>query len=160
MSSSKSAKLYYDVDPKTWLFQDPVKNKKQGVNVYINLPKGGNPIFQLEECTAPFGPQKPEGESFRLNLELNVSSPRMRQFALDLDDFMIKHVTQNSELIFKKKLTEDFVREALRTLMSKPEDDKYDPLLRIKLNTETNTAANRTRRQISRNGCYFLRRPT
>lgn len=131
-----SVRTYDAVDISKWVYQEPRKNPKNGLNVYVNEGPNtrDNPRFQLERCRAPFGIQDGMEEGSRKNLELAVSQPNLVAFATRVHDQNLDWVTSQCPKLFKKEMERSTVAELMRHPISQPSNEAYDPLMRIKIN--------------------------
>jgi len=123
----------------TIVFKPPVKNSRGGQTVYIDTSANNrsNPHFSLEKCMAPFGLNLTDhtGEVVvgRKNLELELSSPELLAWLRAFDERVIDHASKNSELLFKRKLSADTLRERYMPAVREDAEGKYAPKLRIKI---------------------------
>jgi hypothetical protein len=132
-----SATPYNTANTAEWVYQEPRKNPKNGLNVYVQESTrcARNPRVQLEKCRAPFGVQDGMEESSRKNLELAVVSEEMKPWAVDRDEQNIGWITANCPALFKKEMKRNTVEALYRTLLTPPSNAAYSPLMRIKINS-------------------------
>ena len=97
-----------------------------------------SPILYSPEdpLTAPFGFSSWE-ESSRKNLELRCTKG-VEDYFTQFDEWVRAYLVQNSERLFKKKLTAEQVAESYKSPLHKKGD--YPALLRTKVNTSGNNA--------------------
>lgn len=120
-----------------WVYQEPRKNPKNGLNVYLNSSStnNSNPKIQLAKGRAPFGIQDGMEANARKNLEVNVESDELFKFLENVNNQNIDWVTSNCPKLFKRELDRGVVATLYRSLMSMPTNPSYKPLLRIKINS-------------------------
>lgn len=138
------AKEYSKVDMTRFVYKAPQKNKKGGMNAYIDesSESPSNPKVQFPKCRCPFGisDKKADASEYaRRNLELSADDEGMLKWIQQFDEQNVAVAAKNSEAWFRKKLS----AEALSTTLyrhcaqaSQKDPDKYAPLVRVKV-TET-----------------------
>jgi len=120
-----------------WVYQEPKKNPKNGLNVYLNSSAAdtSNPRIQLAKGRAPFGLQDGMEATARKNLEVNVECEDLTAFLENINMQNIDWITENCPKLFKRELERSVVSTLYRSLMAMPTNPSYKPLLRIKINT-------------------------
>ena len=96
--------------------------------------KSGPVVFiGKKACEAPFGATNFDRDvtAVRQNLELRLSSEQEDYFS-EFDAWAVENLSSHSERLFKKQLTVAQIKESYHSPVKKKE--KYDPLLRTKLN--------------------------
>ena len=97
---------------------------------------GDGPVFFLasKACEAPFGANTFDGDTtaVRQTMELRATKELVEYFA-DFDAWAVGYLAANSERLFKKQLTEAQIKDQYHSPLKHSE--KYDPLLRTKVNT-------------------------
>ena len=85
-------------------------------------------------CEAPFGVNNFDGDTtaVRQNLELRATKDLVEYFAI-FDAWAVEYLSANSERLFKKQLTEAHIKDQYHSPLK--HNEKYDPLLRTKVNT-------------------------
>jgi hypothetical protein len=68
----------------------------------------------------------------RPSLELDVSSPDVKDWGERVDRVVVKYIAENSEKLMKRKMSEDFVSQIFRGVIP-PARTEYNPLLRTKI---------------------------
>ena len=136
MAAAPAVIRYYETNPQGWVFQEPRKNPKNGLNVYIQESKNSRatPRFELERCRVPFGVQNGMEETSRKNVELAVGNPRLLDWCRAVHAVIVDYATTNSLILFKKQMSRELVSETCRSLISTPSKETYEPLLRVKIN--------------------------
>ncbi len=136
---SDDTKTYKEIDVSSFHYQEPRRNSNGGMNLYINENENSktSPIFQLEQMVAKFGTNAPQegSQSTRRNMECAVTSKELLEFIRRLDEQNIQEVAKNSQLYFKKEMSQEVLAQTLYRWSAAPHE-KYDPLLRIKIATE------------------------
>lgn len=123
-----------------WKFQEPRKNPKNGLNVYVSTSNtdASNPKIQLTRMRAPFGIQDGMEVTARKNLELSVDADELLPFLEAVNSRCRDWVISNSSKLFKR-VDAAMAGAMFRPLASMPENPNYKPLLRVKINTSTST---------------------
>ena len=96
--------------------------------------KTGPVVFiGTKACEAPFGATNFDRDvtAVRQNLELRLS-PEQEKYFSDFDAWAVEYLSSHSERLFKKQLTVAQIKETYHSCVKQKE--KYDPLLRTKLN--------------------------
>lgn len=134
---SQSVNSFTDAPIAEWVYQEPRKNPKNGLNVYLNAgaTNTSNPKIQLAKGRAPFGIQDGMEATARKNLEVNVDSEELFEFLERLNNQNIDWITTNCPKLFKRELERSVVSTLYRSLMTMPTNPSYKPLLRIKINS-------------------------
>ena len=136
---SNAALQYSEVDIGTWKYKEPTKNKRGGMNAYIDAPNGRSPQFQLgEKMRVPFGIRDSGldgsgADNPRKNMELSVDDPALQAFFEAVDDKNIEVASDNSESWFKKKLDKEQLSDALYRHSLSQTDERFAPLVRLKV---------------------------
>lgn len=133
-----------------WIYQQPKKNKNGGlsVNLQASSSQSSSPRVQLggvgagDRLRCPFGVQDGLEPSSRKNLEIAVSLDSLRQWALSIDEQNLQWIVDNSLSLFKKEMKRATVEALYRTLLTVPTNAAYDPLLRLKINSDGAQATN------------------
>ena len=135
---------YLSEESSSWTYQQPRKNKNGGMSV--NLQKSPTtmaaPRVQLERLRCPFGVQDGLEASSRKNLEIAISLEPLREWARALDAQNITWIVDNSMTLFKKEMKQATVEALYRPLLTTPSNAAYDPLLRLKINSDGLQATN------------------
>ena len=134
---SQSVNSFTDAPIEDWVYQEPRKNPKNGLNVYLNCSASNtsNPKIQLAKGRAPFGIQDGMEATARKNLEVSVDNADLLAFLERINNQNIDWITSNSPKLFKRELERSVVATLYRSLMSLPSNPNYKPLLRIKINS-------------------------
>lgn len=132
-----SCLIFSDVSTNSWIYQEPRKNPKNGINVYLqeSANVARNPRIQLEKSRTPFGVQDGLEESSRKNIELAVTSDALKQWATNLDHQNVTWITDNCPSLFKKEMNRSTVEALYRPLLTPPTNVAYSPLMRLKINS-------------------------
>jgi hypothetical protein len=136
---------YNDSSFNGWVYQEPRKNPKNGMNVYIKegVHAGAtNPRMQMDRSSCPFGVQDGMEEGARKNLELSVSSEGMRAWATALDNHNTDWITANCPALFKKEMPRSTVETLYRPVLTPASNPSYCPLIRVKINSGGRAATN------------------
>lgn len=136
---------YNESDFSGWVYQEPRKNPKNGMNVYIKdgVHAGAtNPRMQMDRSSCPFGVQDGMEEGARKNLELSVSSESMREWATALDNYNTDWITANCPALFKKEMSRATVETLYRPVLTPASNPSYCPLIRLKINSGGRAATN------------------
>lgn len=140
MSGRKKAVLMKDVSMGEWVYKNPVKNSRNGLNLFIDASKTNQSSVrvQLPKCRCPFGIDQKKadaGEYSRRNLELSADDEEMQAFLAAFDKQNIAKAAENSEAWFRKKLSAESLNELYRQALqvSTKDPDKYAPLCRVKI---------------------------
>ena len=98
------------------------------------LTVDGKPfVYQPQtRVICPFGITSWEEDVARKNLEVRCT-PELESFFSALDEWAVTYISQNSNRLLKKQLSEQTIRENYRSPLSKKAD--YPALLRTKVNT-------------------------
>ena len=139
-----SCPSYTAVSPSQWVYQQPKKNKNGGlsVNLQTSPTHSSSPRVQLDRLRCPFGVQDGLEASSRKNLEVAVSMESLKAWAATIDEQNIQWIVGNSQALFKKEMKRATVDALYRTLLSTPSNSAYDPLLRLKINSDGAQATN------------------
>jgi hypothetical protein len=124
-----------------WVYQQPRKNPKNGLNVYINesAQSSNNPRIQLARGRVPFGIQDGQDPTAaRKNLEMDVDDDEFADFLARVDSQNVDWITENSLSLFRREMDRGVVATVHRSLASVPTNPAYKPLLRIKVKTTGN----------------------
>ena len=119
-----------------WQLADVVVTPKGGkqcpLQTSAKAPIILSPPFTL---TTPFGPSVYEGNPnvARLNLDFRCN-PELEEWCKKFDQWAVNYIATNSEKLFGKKMTTAQVKDSLRPLAVKRNED-YPALLRTKLQT-------------------------
>ena len=132
---------YSKVDISQFVYKSPQKNKKGGMNAYVDSSKDdpSNPKVQFPKCRCPFGlsdKKADAGEYARRNLELSADDQGMLEWIQKFDTQNIEVAAKNSETWFRKKLSFDALSTTLYrhcAQASQKDPDKYAPLVRVKV---------------------------
>ncbi len=119
----------------TYQLADVHINATRGAESAILTCKTGQVVFVASKaCEAPFGATNFDRDvtAVRQNLELRGTKEQEAYF-LEFDLWAVEYLSANSERLFKKQLTVAQVKETYHSPV-KP-SEKYDPLLRTKINT-------------------------
>ena len=153
MASGSTYPMYYEIDKKQWIRQDPKKNRNNnGLSVYFreSASSPNAPKFQLERCRTPWGLQDPSESKFqndrdpnstRMTLTLSISSDRMKKWGEEVDEDNILWITENCPRIFNREIERSTVEQALYNGTIKPaKKEGFNPLMKIKVNSSGNNA--------------------
>ncbi len=124
----------------TFQLADVHINANKGAKSAILTCKTGQVVFVASKaCEAPFGTTNFDRDvtAVRQNLELRVTKEQEAYF-VEFDAWAAGYLSANSDRLFKKQRTVAQVKEIYHSPV-KP-SEKYDPLLRTKLNTSGNWA--------------------
>ncbi len=119
----------------TYQLADVHINATRGAKSAILTCKNGPVVFVASKaCEAPFGATNFDRDvtAVRQNLELRVAKEKEAYF-VEFDAWAVAYLSANSERLFKKQLTLAQIEEQYHSPAKHSE--KYDPLLRTKLNT-------------------------
>ena len=134
---------FRDVQPTQFLFKEPVKNSKGGMNAYIDTSKTNRrcPRFQLsEKMRVPFGIRASTldgdgSDNPRKNMEVSVDDEDLQAFIRNLDTLVVDVAAKNSKSWFKKSLTAEALAATLYRPTAVPDaSGRFAPLLRLKVN--------------------------
>ena len=124
----------------TYQLTDVHINATRGAKSAVLTCKTGQVVFVASTaCEAPFGATNFDRDvtAVRQNLELRVTKEQEEYFSA-FDAWAVEYLSANSEHLFKKQLTEAQIKESYHSPV-KP-SEKYDPLLRTKINSSGNYA--------------------
>ena len=128
-----------DIASLPWVIGDLVTGTRGGgKSATITQPSG--PIrFQLcplaTGLRAPWGASSCQGqEATKLNLDLSLDSAELLAWCDSLDEWLVATITEHSERLFKKRMTEQQVRAQYRPLVARKEGSSYAPTLKTKIN--------------------------
>ncbi len=124
----------------TYQLNDVIISASKGAKSAALVCGEGPVVFTASKaCEAPFGVNNFDGDTtaVRQNLKLRATKDLVEYFA-DFDAWAVGYLAANSERLFKKQLTEAQIKETYHSPV-KP-SEKYDPLLRTKINTSGNYA--------------------
>ena len=133
-------KEYSECDISTWVYKKPVKNKRGGLNGYVDVDKStkSNPTMQFPKCRVPFAVSEKKadaGEYARRNVELSADDPAFLKWIEALDERNVNVAAEQSEEWFKKKLSAEALSQTLYRACAQPgkEPGKFAPLVRVKV---------------------------
>ena len=116
----------------------------RGAKIYKATAPEGQPCTWLPAARvrAPFGPGSfdKDPNASRLNLDICVEDEELLRECETLDKWAIEYLTEHSERLFKRKMTEAQVRAAYTPCTRPPKDPKYSPLLKTKIDREGHRA--------------------
>lgn len=183
MSSGIPTAAQLQSELKNFVYKPPATNKFGGKSVYINKPGGGiskhrfqTTKFTDELCTTPFGVSDPyDGDmtSTRRNLELNINDSGLTSFLHALDEQNKSVALHNARVKkadgkidkdrswfprSKKDVTADMIDDRYKPLVKKPDDEKFSPTVRVKVNISGRNAVKvfKTHFFTNENGCQKL----
>jgi hypothetical protein len=112
-------------------FSELKKNPKGGK--FINITINGKPIImQLPALRAPFGMSQPNDQVKDYYLSLSLV-PEVEEKFKELDELIIKYVSENSVQLLGKQLTPDVIRDLLlNPLVKVAKDQKYSNTIKMK----------------------------
>ncbi len=119
----------------TFQLADVHINANKGAKSAMLTCKDGPVVFMASKaCEAPFGATNFDRDvtAVRQNLELRVTK-ELEAYFDEFDAWAVEYLSANSERLFKKQLTVAQIKEQYHSPVRHSE--KYDPLLRTKINT-------------------------
>lgn len=138
--SSKKAVLFSETKMDEWVYKSPVKNSRNGLNLFIDASKTNQSSVKVQfpKCRCPFGIQEKKADATefsRRNLELSADDEAMQKWVAAFDDLNCKKAAANSEEWFRKKLSQEALGELYRQCLqvSTKDPEKYAPLVRVKV---------------------------
>ena len=125
------------LSPATYSLKDPQISARGAKSCQLQNKEGKRIHFtlgsRLEPCTTPFGASSWNDENAsRKTLDFHLSDEQVAELD-SFDEWAIGHLAENSERIFKKKLTVEQVAQNYRSPVIRK--DGYRPHLRSKINT-------------------------
>lgn len=124
--------LLTNFDASTLTFSSVKKNRNGGKFVTITGASGCPVYIQLPSLRTPFGINPPNDKvrEYYLNLSL---APDVEAKLREVDDHVLKHVSENSVALLNKQVDIDTMRDLLYTPIVRPSaDGKYAPVIKIK----------------------------
>ncbi len=124
----------------TYQLADVHINANKGAKSALLTCKTGPVTFVASKaCESPFGATNFDRDvtAVRQNLELRLTK-ELEDYFSEFDTWAVGYLAANSERLFKKQLTEAQIKESYHSPVKHSE--KYDPLLRTKINTSGNYA--------------------
>ena len=115
---------------------DPIVSSRGAKSCTLSAGKDGKAIFTLGSrhapVSTPFGASSYNDENnSRKTLDLRLNPEQDGDF-LCFDEWAVRYITEHSERLFKKTLTQSQVQEHYRSPVTRKEG--YQPLLRCKIN--------------------------
>ena len=140
--------------------RDAVPNKTGGRSVYVSTSNttDNKLCFMFSETkvnpmsnddvniltSAPFGVSEPMagGSTTRLSMDVHITTPTLLQKLQEIDKLNIDAAVANSNVWFKKDLTSEQLKDLYSPIAKIPENEKYKPTMRVKIQTEGRMATN------------------
>ena len=123
------------MDCKSWQLEDVFVTTK-GAKICRVTKDGAECLWKPEPAMAvPFGPSSYDKEpnAQRLNLDLVVSDPIVREQVSALDVWAVGYIAKHAERLLKKPMTQEQVRLAYHSCMRDAKDPRYPPMLKCKM---------------------------
>ena len=137
---------YSQFDVRLLQFSKPMKNKQDAQAVWVNY-NGGKGLVQTPKVKFPFGISSWPKDPNQKSLSIPVSNQTFLATAEAIDNAVVDHVYNNSELLIgKNKRGERYTREQVEDIYqpilkrSKKDPEKYDPVLRAKITPQVKIA--------------------
>ncbi len=124
--------LISNFDANTITFSGVKKNRNGGKFVTINNDRGCPVYLQFPSLRSPFGINPPNDKvrEYYLNLSL---TPDVEAKLKELDEYVLKYVSENSVALLNKQVDVDTMRDLLYTPIVRPSaDGKYAPVIKVK----------------------------
>lgn len=120
------------------VFGDLKKNKLGGKYIPIDSSAGGKVLLQMPAMRAPFGLSSfTDAGSGKVSysLDLSLDDPDVRAKLSELDELVVRHVTNNSQTFLGKPYKIEVIREALFKPLVRQGKGDYAPTLKLKVTT-------------------------
>lgn len=133
-----SVPMFNTFSPENVTFSPVYKNKLGGKAIYMNT-SAGKIQLQLPPSRAPFGLSSFEDQATKrvsYTLPLSLDDPEMQRVFHELDEKIIKYVSEHSKEIMGQQYTPDVLRVLYSPLVRPSSDDKYAPQLKLKVITD------------------------
>lgn len=142
--SNNNVILYKDFDPKLLNFDAASKNKMGGKSVRISYGPNKQPVrIQTPALYLPFGVSKYTDEktgettqSIDASFRGLDTDPKMQTFyniVKAIDEQVMTTCVERSTEWLGKPMSLDVIKEFFRPLVKPPKDEKYSPLMKIKV---------------------------
>ena len=132
---------YIKMSTQSYTLNDVTISASKGAKTAVLVCQAGKVDFLASEaCEAPFGANNfdRDASAVRQNLELQMTK-ELEAYFTKFDAWAVQYLSANSERLFKKQMTEAQIKEQYHSPV-KP-SEKYDPLLRTKINLSGDRAA-------------------
>jgi len=127
-----------DLDVSALKFSAVQKTKSGGKTVYINNPDGSPVIVQLgkrdDMVTAPFGVSRFENNA-NFDLTIRLDNENMVNKLRELDQRVLDHIQPISKQTLGREYKKDVLSALVRSCIN-DKNEKYDPLLKLKCQTD------------------------
>ena len=127
------------MDCSAWQIAD-VFVTARGAKIYKATAPEGLPCAWVPAARvrAPFGLSSFDKDcnATRMNMDICVEDEEFVRQCQELDRWAVQYVSEHSERLFKKKMTEIEVLAAYTPCMRPPKDPKYSPLLKTKVDRQ------------------------